>query len=303
MMQEFETFLKKVRKKNGDKLLPITIEKYVYFVSSYEKKFLPLIDNHEELINLMNKIVSQRPSLVIYSAFRMFLIFVGVDKKGDLIRKLRTPEKTPNAFTSKRFLQSKVLSRIELRRLFLEVDDETKLIFSLLYDTACRREELLKIKYSDITFINDEEDNKNNIFGEIKVVGKGAKSRIVYFGKVTYNLLMKLRPDIMQEEAKNKKLFVFYKDKKKQIPYKKQDDYLYNLIKKKAKEILGRHITPHCFRHTKLTHLADEGADILGISRYAGHENISTSMIYVEISNRVGKLTFKNFSKNIVDEE
>jgi integrase len=299
MIEDFQKFLTKVRKKNGDKLLPITIEKYVYFVSSYIKKFEEFGDNFDELIIYMNKVIRQRPSIVIYSAFRMYLIFAGVDKKSSEIRNLQPPDKTANAFTSKRFLQSKVLSRGELKRLFNEVDDETKLIFSAMYDTACRRSELLNMKFSDVVFSKHKEDIKNNLYAEITVLGKGAKNRVVYFGKVTYDLLMKLRPSQNPDDF----LFKFYKDKDKGILYARQEDELYKLIVKTSEDILGRRITPHCFRHTKLTHLADAGAEVMGLSRYAGHENISTTMIYVEISNRVGRLTYSNYSEDIVEEE
>jgi len=298
-VEQFEKFLKRVRKRNGDKLLPVTIEKYVYFVSFYYNDFLELEHDKLKLIEFMNTIVKQRPSIVIYSSFRMYLLFLGIDKKDELLRKLEVPPKSATAFSSKRYLESKVLSRGELQRLFNEVDDETKLIFSFLYDTACRRSEMLGVKWGDITFKDKKRMENKKIYGEVNILGKGAKSRIVYIGKTTYDLIRLLRGEMEDEE----KVFMFYSDGKKKRPLKKQADALYNLIRKTCKKILGRHITPHCFRHTKLTHLADAGADVLGISRYAGHEDVKTSTIYIEMSNRIGRLTFENFSQEIVEVE
>jgi integrase len=299
MIEDFERFLKKVKKKNGDKLLPVTIEKYLYFVKSYIDRFEPLQDDKDKLISLMNSIVSIRPSIVIYSSFRMYLIFLGIDQKSDEIKKLKSPPKSANSFTSKRFLQSKVLSRGELKRLFIEVDDETRLIFSFLYDTACRRKELLNITWGDFVFKNERQAEDDKIYAEVNILGKGAKSRVVYIGKVTHDLLMSIK----KIGEKKEKVFVFYKDNEKKIPYEGQEQQLYYLIINSCKKILGRHITPHAFRHTKLTHLADSGADVLGISRYAGHENIATSQIYIEISSHVGRMTFSQFSQDIIDEE
>lgn len=294
MIEDFAKFLKKIRKKNGDKLLPVTTEQYEYYVSNYYNDFEKLNNNIDKLIDYMNVVIRQRPSIVIYSAFRIYLIFIGVEKDSDIIKKLKAPAKSANAFTSKRFLQSKVLSRGELKRLFTEVDDEMKLIFSTLYDLAARRSELLNIKFGDMIFYDEP---KNNIYGEINILGKGAKSRVVFFGRITNELLNKLRPNRIKE----KKVFEFYKEKGKL--YEKQADRLYYLILTNTQKILGRHITPHCLRHTRLTHMANLGADILSIARYAGHENVQTTTIYIEISTYVSRNAFEKFSENIVEEE
>lgn len=291
-MKNFHKFLTVVRKKNGDNLLPITIEKYVYFVQEYYEKFKKFDGKIEELIEYMNSIVKQRPSVVIYSAFRMFIIFLGVDKKDDLLKKLKAPEGNASAFRSKRFLQSKVLSRGELKRIFNESNDEEKLIFSALYDTACRRHELCKVKYGDIVF----RDDMDNIHAELNVLGKGSKSRVVYFSKTTCDLLKKVKGVMDKDDL----VFVLYKKNGK--PFKEQPQAMYDFIVNKTIKCIGRKMTPHCFRHTKLTHLADNGADVLGLQKYAGHDNISTIMIYLEISNRMGKITFENYSKDIVIE-
>jgi len=288
-MKTFEQFLKTIRKKNGENLLPVSIERYLYFVEEYQKD-LDVISDFQTLVLEMNRIIKTRPSMVIYSAFRMYLLYRGVDKKDVLLKNLETPEKNATAFSSKRFLQSKVLSRGELKRLFNESEPIEQLFFSALYDTACRRKELLNIKYGDINF---KDNPKNNIYAEVNILGKGAKSRVVYFGKTTVELIKQLRPNLETED----KVFVLYKVNGK--PYKEQPQALYHFVKTKVQKVLGRKITPHCYRHTKLTHLADNGADVLGIKNYAGHDNISTTMVYIEISTRMGKIAFENYSKDI----
>lgn len=291
-MEDFIRFLKKVRKRNGDKLLPITIEKYAYFIEEYIAQF-ETYEADESLVQYMNKIIRQRPSIVIYSAFRMYLLYRGLSKKDSLLSKLEPPEKNANAFSSKQFLQSKVLSKGELNRLFNEADKMEKLIISALYDTACRRRELLNITFEDIEFLKNKKANDSNIYAEVNILGKGAKRRVVYFGKTTVDLINELYPNKLPKQ----KVFVI------RLPdgtsYKSQPQALYNLVMDLTKRSIGRAMSTHSFRHSKLTHLADDGADVLGIANYAGHENISTTMIYIEISNRMGKITFENYAKDI----
>lgn len=297
MIHQFEKFLRKVRKSNGDYLLDKTVETYVYYVSEYIGN-LNKFDDIDSMISYMNKLINQRPSLVIYSAFRMFLLFMGVDKKGLQLKSLKAPDKSSNFMSSKRFLQSKVLSKQELRSLFNSVEDSTKLLFSALYDTACRRSELLGIKYGDVEF---KKQPKNNIYASVNVLGKGAKSRTVYFSKKTVELLRLINGHEDKHE-KEDKLFEIKKSNNKL--YANQHQAIYYIISKHTKKILNRNITPHCFRHTRLTHLANAGSDVLGIKSYAGHENISTSQIYIEVSSFLGKKTIEQFGgESILDNQ
>lgn len=290
MLSDFNNYLGKLKKKNGDKLLPKTIEEYLYYIEQYENKLQG--KDGEVLVEVMNNILKQKNNIVIYSAFKNYLAFTGIPKDCDLARKLIKPEKTASAITSVRALQSKILSRQELKRIFNESNDETRLIFSFLYDTAVRRNELLNIKFGDIVYFNKDKD-KSNIYAKINVLGKGAKSRTVYIGKTTYDLLMKLRP----EQNKDEKVFVFY-DKGGNL-LSKQDDKVYNIIKNNIKKILGRNFSTHNFRHTKLTHLSSKGSDILGVSKYAGHSGTAVTQVYIHASDSLGRNAFEKFSEEI----
>ncbi len=43
------------------------------------------------------------------------------------------------------------------------------------------------------------------------------------------------------------------------------------------------HIVPHSLRHTRITHLARAGKDLLWLQRFAGHENINTTSLYYHL--------------------
>jgi len=40
------------------------------------------------------------------------------------------------------------------------------------------------------------------------------------------------------------------------------------------------HLTPHSLRHTRITHLIEQGKGLLWVQKFAGHENLDTTRRY-----------------------
>jgi integrase/recombinase XerD len=181
-------------------------------------------------------------------------------------------------------------------------NDFEKMIISVLYDTACRRSELLKIKIKDIKFKNKNIENENSdmkkgVFADVLLHGKGNKNRTACLSKLSVELIKSVHPYPEEDD----KLVVMKKSDG--VLYESQSQALYRFICDKGQRALSRHVHTHMLRHTKLTHLADNGATVLGIMAYAGHEDIKTSQIYIEISSFIGTRTYAEHSKPVIDIE
>jgi integrase len=298
-VRPFIKWLKQKHKTNGDKLVESTIERYTEWISKYIDE-LDRMKPDGSMIVYMNQEVFATRSSVLASAFKNYLLYRKAPKR--LLLDIEKTEKRANAFTSIRFLQDKVLSRTELKRVMNQLDDlQLRAAFSFLYDTACRRAEMLNTRWGDIQFkhsITDAADIHDGLYASVTITGKGSKKREVYLGRTTVDLLREMRGN----DKKNPVDKVFVITKKNGEAYKRQHHAFYDRVVRVSERILGRHIHPHCFRHTKLTHLADSGADLLSISAYAGHASTAVTQIYLHISSYRGRQAFKQYSKDIMEE-
>ena len=160
---------------------------------------------------------------------------------------------------------------------------EKRLLIEMFYSTGCRVSEMINVKISDIDFTNKT----------IRIMGKGSKERIVYFGdyasKYLDNYLSKVKCD--------KYLFTNKKGEKLTINEVEQ------IVKDIMKHIsIKTHVTPHTLRHTFATHLLNNGADIKTVQELLGHANLSTTGIYTHVSSdRLKDIYFKGKCKICVN--
>lgn len=149
---------------------------------------------------------------------------------------------------------------------FLALRDKT--ILELLYSTGIRVHEITTLDTSDVDFVNEE----------IKVLGKGAKERIVPTGGQAVTSLRKYMKEL-------KKIIpagaLFINNNKGRLTTRGIE----MMIKKYAvKAGIEKKVTPHTLRHSFATHLLDRGADLRSVQELLGHANLSTTQIYTHLS-------------------
>ncbi|HVP36636.1 MAG TPA: site-specific tyrosine recombinase/integron integrase [Terriglobales bacterium] len=139
-------------------------------------------------------------------------------------------------------------------------------ILELFYNTGLRLDELSSLKRGDINF---EE-------GEITVLGKGSKERIVPLGRNAGNLLLKYL-----DSKKTERDFIFSNKYGEKLGRRG----IARVVKKYgAKVIEEKKFSPHALRHSFATHLLDEGANLMAVKEMLGHEKLSTTQIYAHVS-------------------
>ncbi len=146
-----------------------------------------------------------------------------------------------------------------------------KCLFELLYSTGIRVSECSNIKLKDIDY------NEHTI----RVIGKGNKERIVYYGETLADILNKYLK-IRKEFVKMENDYLFLNEKGMQMS-RESIDYV---LKKMNEKNGNKHsMSAHTLRHSFATHLLDNGADLKSVQELLGHENLETTEIYTHVSN------------------
>ena len=147
------------------------------------------------------------------------------------------------------------------------------LLLEILFDTGLRVSEAVNI---EINNINKKEQS-------IKVLGKGNKERIVYYGDYAKNYLedyLNLRRNINIVD----KEYLFLNKNYTRLT-RRGVEYLISDISKKA--MLRQKISPHTLRHSFATEMLNNGCDIRSVQELLGHKSLSTTGIYTHVTNEV----------------
>lgn len=156
-----------------------------------------------------------------------------------------------------------------------------KAIFELLYSSGLRVSELVALTVKKI-----ERQEKF-----LRVFGKGNKERIVPIGEkareAIENYLTHGRPLLQHKECEQ----LFLNHQGGPLTARGVAYILEQYVKKGA---VRYKVSPHTFRHSFATHLLDNGADLRVIQELLGHESLSTTQIYTDVSKaRIQQIYFK----------
>ena len=203
-----------------------------------------------------------------------------------------------------------ILSKDEIVKLFLAIDNESKVIkcnhyrymlpvfFRLLYSCGLRNNEACCIRIKDVNFDNNTIsiiDAKNN------------KDRLVYMSldmkKLIYTYVIKLQSYMISD-------WLFpSSNAEKHILKTTVDGYFNRFVKEAGLGTKEFHPVPHSLRHTYVVHRVDlwilEGKNVnellIYLSKQLGHKSLSETHYYYHVLNTSFKPILEK-SRNIIPE-
>jgi integrase/recombinase XerC len=151
--------------------------------------------------------------------------------------------------------------------------ERDRIMFELLYGCGIRNSELIGINLDDIRLSSEA----------ILIRGKGKKERYVPFGdsvRVALARYLPVRQQMLAVRKKNTTALLI-----NQRGGRLTTRSVGRIIKKIAvAKGLSPDVHPHTLRHAFGTHMLEEGADLRSIQEMLGHERLSTTQRYTQLS-------------------
>lgn len=140
----------------------------------------------------------------------------------------------------------------------------------LMGECGLRSNETVILAHKDINWKN----------GQIKVLGKGKKERIVFANGELLHLLLKW--DNIRPTTANTPFFCTMKGDTKAVT----NHYVRKMVKRYAvKAKIETDVHPHTLRHTFATQFLKKTKDLRALQIILGHAHISTTEIYTHLTN------------------
>ena len=261
------------------------VKKYSdYTIKSYEIDLLELYDFNTNLLHITNKEVRE------YLDF----LYSKKLKRNTISRKLSSIRSFYNYLLNEEIIKVnyfKDVSKIkkdgslpkyikdnDLEKLFNSFNKENPLeqrnllILEMLYATGIRVGELVNIKLNDIDHYNKS----------IKILGKGRKERIVFYGSFCEDILELYLKSGRKDLLKSSNDYLFLNKNGTRLSSRYIGKMIDNVIRKCEIEY---HISPHTLRHTFATDMLNAGADLMSVKELLGHSSINTTSIYTHVTN------------------
>ncbi|MBC7609056.1 MAG: site-specific tyrosine recombinase XerD [Polaromonas sp.] len=172
----------------------------------------------------------------------------------------------------------KIMSEAQVEALLAAPDDTAPLgqrdraMLELMYASGLRVSELVGLKTFHVG-LNE---------GVLRVMGKGNKERLVPFGQIAREAIVRYladaRPTILDGQQTDD-LFVTARGQgMSRVMF-------WMLVKKYALLAdITSPLSPHTLRHAFATHLLNHGADLRAVQMLLGHADISTTTIYTHVA-------------------
>ncbi len=244
----FEKFCSDYSKTNINEITDKFIRRYLFYLS----------DN-----NLENKSISRKLS-AIRSLFNYSFNNGYIQKNPlTLVSNPKSEKKLPSVIDSDSILETYKIQTSREKYPIIKI-----VIIELLYGCALRVSELCNLKFKDVDF------NSHTI----KVLGKGNKTRIVPIGEKSE---LVLKNYLVEFPTNNPDDYLI----RNQCNRKINPRFVHRIVTKNLSLVSDvKKKSPHTLRHSAATHMLDNGADLRVVKEILGHENLSTTQIYTQVS-------------------
>ncbi|BCL61601.1 integrase [Desulfomarina profundi] len=167
-------------------------------------------------------------------------------------------------------------------------------LLSVLYDSACRVQELVDLKVRDVILDNP---------AVLVLTGKGNKVRRNPLMKNTLALLKHyFKEHSLQKDWK--KDYPLFTNKQRNKLTKEGIAYIisrYVGFAKRSSASVPQKVTPHMFRHSKAMHLLQAGVNLIYIRDFLGHEDIKTTETYAKCDTELKRQAIEKAYPDLVD--
>lgn len=149
-------------------------------------------------------------------------------------------------------------------------------MLELMYASGLRVSELVTLRMFDLSRADHV----------VRVMGKGAKERLVPYGEVAALWLQRYlegaRPELLAGKPSDD-LFITARGAN---PGTAMTRAMFWVVVRKYAAMAGihQHLSPHTLRHAFATHLLNHGADLRAVQMLLGHADISTTTIYTHVA-------------------
>ena len=273
-----DEFLRVLRQRNASahtiKAYAGDLVNFAYYVGAREWKSIDHVAIRGFLSHLYEKGLSKASvarSLAAVRSLYRWLAQEGVVEQNPakLVATPKLPKKLPRVPTIEE-MNSVLDAQMPEVAAFPERD---RLLLELLYGCGIRNSELIGINVDDIRVSNEA----------ILIRGKGKKERFVPFGGSAASALRAYLPERQRilSETKKTTSALLINQRGGRLTVRSVG----RIVKKIAvARGLSPDVHPHTLRHAFGTHMLEEGADLRAIQEMLGHERLSTTQRYTQLS-------------------
>lgn len=273
-----ERFLRSLREKNSSphtiKAYATDLEQFSEFVGDLDWKHIDHVTIRSFLSHLYDRGLSKTSVARALAALRSLYKWMGREgvvnqNPAKLVATPKLPKKLPRVPTIEE-LNGVLDTEMPESAAFPSRD---RVIFELLYGCGIRNSELVGINLDDIHWQREA----------ILVRGKGKKQRLVPFGdsaKAAVQDYFSERQKVLNEAKKTDSALLLNR-RGGRITTRSIGRIVKAIAVAKG---LPSDVHPHTLRHAFGTHMLEEGADLRAIQELLGHERLSTTQRYTQLS-------------------